>query len=65
VDVFVTLLARPKAAIVDAAESGADVSNLVGFTVEVTNREGAIRGLLDFFQLIGASLNLDTVAEAD
>jgi hypothetical protein len=65
VDVSITLLALPKAAFVDTKDSRPDISQLVKFAVEITDRECVFRGLLDFFQLIGGSLNSDTVAMAD
>ena len=64
VDVFIALLARPKAAFLDTTEGRTCVSKLVKFTVEVRNRECAFGGRLDLIQLIGASLNRDPVAVA-
>jgi hypothetical protein len=37
---------------------------LVEFAVEVINREGALGSRLDLVQLIGASLNRNSVAKA-
>jgi hypothetical protein len=64
-DVFITLLALPKVAFVDTNQGHLGVSQLVEFAVEITDRECAFRCLLDFFKLIGASLNADTVAMTD
>ena len=64
-NVFIALLTLPKAAVMDTKDSPPDVSQLVKFSVEITDRECMFGGLLDFFQLIGGSLNSDTVAAAD
>jgi len=42
VDVFIALLARPKAAFVYTTEGSTGVSKLVEFPVEVTNRKCAL-----------------------
>src|SRR5580704_841639 len=64
VDVVIALLARPETAFLDATERRTDVSKLVRFTVEVTNRECAFGSRLDLFHLIGASLNRNPLAVA-
>jgi len=64
VDVFIAPLAGPKVAFFDTTEGRSSVSKLVKVTVEVTNRECALRSRLDLVQLIGASLNRDPVAVA-
>jgi signal transduction histidine kinase len=50
VDVFLTLLARPKAAVLDSTEGRAGISKLGIFTVEIRNRECTFRGPLDLVQ---------------
>jgi hypothetical protein len=63
-DVFVAVLARPKAAFLNTTERRTGVSKVGEFTVEVRNRECAFGTRLDLFQQIGASLNRDPVTVA-
>src|ERR1700691_2181332 len=51
VNLLIALLARPEAAFLDATERRTGVSNLVKFTVEVTNRECTFGSRLDLFHL--------------
>jgi hypothetical protein len=60
--VVITLLAYPEAAFLGTTEGRPDVSQMARVSVEITDCECAFRCLLDFFQLIGASLNSDSVA---
>jgi hypothetical protein len=64
-DVVITLLAYPEAAFLGTTEGRLNVSQMIKVPVEITDCECTFRCLLDFFQLIGASLNSDSVAVAD
>jgi hypothetical protein len=64
VDVFTTRLAYPKATFLNAAKGRASVSKLLKFTIEVTNRECALRSGLYLLPLIGAWFNRDPVVVA-
>jgi hypothetical protein len=64
-NVVITLLAYPEAAFLGTTEGRPDVSQMTEVSIEITDCECTFRCLLDFFQLIGASLNSDSVAVTD
>jgi hypothetical protein len=59
--IVITLLAYPEAAFLGPP----DVSQMAKISVEIADCECTFRCLLDFFRLIGASLNPDSVPVAD
>jgi hypothetical protein len=64
-DFVITLLAYPEAAFLGTTEGRQDVSQMAIVSVETTDCECTFRCLPDFFQVIGASLNSDSVPVAD